>query len=86
THRNSLRLLKLVNALLDFSRIEAGRAKASFVATDLASLTEDLASVFRSTLEKAGLHYEVKTTPLPEPVFVDRDMWEKIVFNLLSNA
>lgn len=86
THRNSLRLLKLVNALLDFSRIEAGRAKASFVATDLAGLTEDLASVFRSTIEKAGLRYEVQALPLPEAVHVDRDMWEKIVFNLLSNA
>ncbi|EJN08685.1 ATP-binding protein [Herbaspirillum sp. YR522] len=86
THRNSQRLLKLVNALLDFSRIEAGRARASFVATDLAALTEDLASVFRSTIEKAGLAFEVDIAELGEPVFVDRDMWEKVVFNLLSNA
>ncbi|MCA1326286.1 ATP-binding protein [Herbaspirillum sp. alder98] len=86
THRNSQRLLKLVNALLDFSRIEAGRAKANFAATDLSSLTEDLASVFRSTIEKAGLAFEVSIADLGEPVFVDRDMWEKVVFNLLSNA
>jgi len=86
THRNSLRLLKLVNALLDFSRIEAGRAKASFAATDLATLTEDLSGVFRSAIEKAGLHYDVRVDDLGEPVYLDRDMWEKIVFNLLSNA
>ncbi len=85
-HRNSLRLLKLVNTLLDFSRIEAGRAQAVFVETDLATLTADLASVFRAAVEKAGLTFTVDCPPLPRPVFVDRDMWEKIVFNLLSNA
>ncbi len=86
THRNSLRLLKLVNALLDFSRIEAGRAKANFAATDLAQLTEDLSGVFRSAIEKAGLRYNVSVANLGEDVYLDRDMWEKIVFNLLSNA
>ncbi|NOK16360.1 response regulator [Corallococcus carmarthensis] len=86
THRNALRLLKLVNSLLDFSRIEAGRVKASFHPTDLARLTEDLASVFRSAMEKAGLQYTVETQDLGEPIYVDRDMWEKVVLNLLSNA
>ncbi|NOJ94041.1 response regulator [Corallococcus coralloides] len=86
THRNALRLLKLVNSLLDFSRIEAGRVKASFHPTDLARLTEDLASVFRSAMEKAGLQYTVDAQDVGEPVYVDRDMWEKVVLNLLSNA
>jgi signal transduction histidine kinase/PAS domain-containing protein len=85
-HRNALRLLKLVNSLLDFSRLEAGRAQASFEPVDLAALTEDLASVFRSAVERAGLRYDVVCDALPEPVYVDRAMWEKIVLNLLSNA
>ncbi|HKG22190.1 MAG TPA: response regulator, partial [Blastocatellia bacterium] len=85
-HRNSLRLLKLVNTLLDFSRIEAGRVQASYEPSDLASLTSDLASVFRSTIERAGMRLSVDCPPLPEPVYVDRAMWEKIVLNLLSNA
>ncbi|MDK2745427.1 MAG: response regulator [Nitrospira sp. BO4] len=85
-HRNGLRLLKLVNTLLDFSRIEAGRAQVVYEETELAAFTTDLASVFRSTIEKAGLSLIVDCPPLPEPVFVDRDMWEKIVLNLLSNA
>jgi PAS domain S-box-containing protein len=85
-HRNSLRLLKLVNTLLDFSRIEAGRMRALYVETDLAALTTDLSSVFRSAMERAGLEFTVDCGPLPHSVFVDRDMWEKIVFNLLSNA
>ena len=85
-HRNSLRLLKLVNTLLDFSRIEAGRTQASYESTDLAAYTAELASVFRSAVEKAGLTLVVDCPPLPEPVYVDREMWEKIVLNLLSNA
>jgi signal transduction histidine kinase/DNA-binding response OmpR family regulator len=86
THRNALRLLKLVNTLLDFARLEAGRAQASYEPTDLAALTVDLASAFRSAMERAGLAFEVACPPLAEPAFVDRDMWEKIVLNLLSNA
>ena len=85
-HRNGLRLLKLVNTLLDFARIEAGRVVASFRATDLSATTAELAAGFRSALDRAGLRLEVRCPPLPEPVFVDGDMWEKIVLNLLSNA
>ncbi len=85
-HRNELRLLKLVNALLEFSRLEAGRVTATFEPTDLAAFTADLASTFRSATERAGLRLIVTCPPLPAPVFVDRDMWEKIVLNLLSNA
>ncbi|HEY9830142.1 MAG TPA: PAS domain S-box protein, partial [Stenomitos sp.] len=85
-HRNSLRLLKLVNTLLDFSRIEAGRVKAVYEPIDLAMFTADLAGMFRSAIERAGMCLCVECTPLPEPVYVDREMWEKIVLNLLSNA
>ena len=85
-NRNALRLLKLVNTLLEFSRIEAGRAEASFEPTDLAGFTADLAGAFRSAVESAGLGFEVDCAPLDTPVQVDRSMWEKIVFNLLSNA
>jgi signal transduction histidine kinase len=84
--RNGLRMRKLVNSLLDFSRIEAGRVEASYRATDLAALTRDLASVFRSAVEGAGLQLVVDCSDLGEPVYVDRDMWEKVVLNLLSNA
>mgnify|MGYP000854572084 FL=1 len=85
-HRNGLRLAKLVNTLLDFSRIEAGRMRASYQPVDLAAVTAELASVFRSAIEKAGLRLVVDCPPLPEPVYIDRDMWEKVVLNLLSNA
>lgn len=86
THRNGMRLLKLVNALLDFSRIEAGRMQMQPQATDLPAFTADLASLFRSAIESAGMRLVVDCPPLSTPVDVDRTMWETIVLNLLSNA
>jgi PAS domain S-box-containing protein len=85
-NRNGTRLLRLVNTLLDFSRIEAGRMQAVYQPTDLAAFTVELASVFRSATEKAGLELELHCPKLSQPVFVDRNMWEKIVLNLISNA
>ncbi|MGK5738968.1 SpoIIE family protein phosphatase [Micromonospora sp. URMC 103] len=85
-HRNALRLLKLVNTVLDFSRLESGRLAAHYQPTDLADYTSRLASTFRSAAERAGLRLVVDCPPLPAPVFVDRDMWEKIVLNLVANA
>jgi signal transduction histidine kinase len=85
-HRNGLRLLKLVNMLLEFSRIEAGRVQAVCEPTDLAAFTTELASMFRSAAQRAGMRLVVDCPPLPRPALVDRDMWEKIVLNLLSNA
>jgi len=85
-HRNGLRLLRLVNSLLDFSRIEAGRVRAMYEPTDLAHLTAELASSFRSATDRAGLELIVDCPRLSEPVYVDREMWEKVVLNLLSNA
>jgi signal transduction histidine kinase len=84
--RNALRLQKLVNTLLEFSRVQAGRAHASFTPVDLTALTGDLASSFRSAIEGAGMRLEVECAPLPAQVYVDPEMWEKIVLNLMSNA
>ncbi|MGD9987535.1 GAF domain-containing protein [Pseudonocardia sp.] len=85
-HRNGLRLGKLVNSLLDYSRLQAGRVDARFVPVDLARLTAELAGAFRSAIESAGIGFAVDCAPLSAPVHVDRDSWEKIVLNLLSNA
>jgi PAS domain S-box-containing protein len=84
SHRNALRLLKLVNTMLDFSRIEAGRAQACYQPVDLARLTAELASNFESLCQKAGVRLLIHCTALM--AYVDPDMWEKIVLNLLSNA
>jgi PAS domain S-box-containing protein len=84
--RNGRRLLKLVNTLLDFSRLEAGRIQAVYEPVDLAVYTAELASMFHTAFARAGLYLTIDCPPLPEPAFVDRDMWEKVVLNLLSNA
>ncbi|HUR10973.1 MAG TPA: ATP-binding protein [Flavitalea sp.] len=86
THRNAIRLLRLVNNLLDFSRLEAGKVKAKYQLTDVAALTEEIAGSFRSIIENAGLKFTVDCKPVTPAVYLDRTMWEKIVLNLLSNA
>lgn len=86
THRNAMRLLRLVNTLLDFSRIEAGRIQAQYYPVDICGFTRDLASAFRSLIENAGVDFVVDCTEPADPVYVDREMWEKIVLNLVSNA
>jgi signal transduction histidine kinase len=85
-HDNALRLLKLVNALLDFSRFEAARPRATFAPLDIAAFTAELAGMFESAATRAGLRLIVDCPPLSEPGWIDRDMWEKVVTNLLSNA
>src|SRR5688500_13040280 len=85
-HRNALRLLRLVNSLLDFSRIESGALSTSFSPTDLAALTAGPAAAFQSLLEAAALELVVDCPPLPEPVDVDPTRWEKVVMNRVSNA
>ncbi|WP_308123425.1 ATP-binding protein [Modestobacter marinus] len=84
--RNGQRLQRLVNDLMDFASIEAGRAAAVRVETDVADFTAELAGVLRSAAERAGLRLTVDCPPLPRPAAVDPRMWEKIVLNLLSNA
>jgi signal transduction histidine kinase len=85
-HQNALRLLKLVNALLDFSRLEAGRMQATYAPLDIAGFAAELAAMFQSAAHKAGVRLVIDCPRLLAPAWVDRDMWEKIVTNLISNA
>ncbi|AYF75903.1 sensor histidine kinase [Nocardia yunnanensis] len=85
-HRNGVLLGKLVTTLLDFSRIQAGRMQAAYEPVDLAVVTAELAAVFRSAMDRAGLTYLVDCDSSTCPIYVDREMWEEIVLNLLSNA
>lgn len=85
-NRNAERLLRLVNNLLEFARLEAGRIETAFEPVELSSLTTDIASNFRSLIERAGLAFRVSCPPLSQPVYVDRQQWEKILLNLISNA
>ncbi|RZS91015.1 signal transduction histidine kinase [Motilibacter rhizosphaerae] len=84
--RNGLRLLTLVNDLLDFSRLESGRLSARFEPVDLAAETRELAEAFADAVARAGLELVVDCTPADQPVWLDRELWAKVVLNLLSNA
>ncbi|HEY5745491.1 MAG TPA: ATP-binding protein [Chryseolinea sp.] len=85
-YRNALRMQKLVNTLLEFSRIEAKRIDGKFQQVDICNLTEDLASTFRSAIERAGMRLAIRCETVTAPVYVDPDMWERIILNLVSNA
>jgi signal transduction histidine kinase/DNA-binding response OmpR family regulator len=82
--RNARRLQRLVDSLLDFSRIEAGRANARLVCTDVGALTSHIASSFTELCHRAGLDLMVDCGPALADI--DQGMWETIVLNLLSNA
>ncbi|MGC4789225.1 SpoIIE family protein phosphatase [Micromonospora sp. DT178] len=85
-HRNTGRLRKLVNDMLDFARLEGGRLDPERAETDLPALTAGVAESFAYAMRQAGLAYRVDVEALPRTAYVDRDMWEKVVVNLLSNA
>jgi PAS domain S-box-containing protein len=85
-YRNALRMQKLVNTLLEFSRIEAGRVEGRFSIVDICTFTRDLVSSFRSAVEKAGMQLKFNCDRIAAEVYVDIEMWEKIVLNLVSNA
>lgn len=86
-YRNARRLLRLVNSILDFARAEAGKLSSQFTPLSLGVITSELASSFRSAVESAGISFIVENnTPDDLLVWADIDKWEKIVFNLISNA
>lgn len=84
--RNAHRLLRLVNSLLDFSQIEARRERAAVELVDIGKLTGEIASAFRDAIETAGLALRVEIAEDLPPVPVNREMWEKVLSNLISNA
>jgi signal transduction histidine kinase/serine phosphatase RsbU (regulator of sigma subunit)/FixJ family two-component response regulator len=85
-HRNALRLSRLVDTVLDFSRLEAGRMQVERRPVDLASFTADLAAQFRSAVERGGVALIVEVPDEAVVASVDPDLWERIVLNLISNA
>ncbi|CUA74876.1 hypothetical protein RSOLAG22IIIB_11543 [Rhizoctonia solani] len=86
--RNCKRLNKLVDSIMDMSKIEAGRLAGKFRPVQLGRLTADIAALFRSLAEKKGIAYkiEIEMDNVEPSIYVDLDLWEKIICNLLSNA
>ncbi len=83
---NVVRLTRMVDAMLDFSRMEAGRVVPALAELDVAMLLRALGESFRTAIENAGLTFVVAGPDLSRAGLLDRDMVERIVLNLLSNA
>jgi signal transduction histidine kinase len=84
--RNGMQLLKLVNEVLHFARDQSERLHALCEPVNLASLTAQVAASFEWIARRAGITFTVACEELDQPVYVDRDVWSRIVLNLLSNA
>ncbi len=79
-------LQRLVDGLLDVARGQAGALVVEEEPTDLAALTSDAVAMFRSSAEQAGLALTVSSPGFPPFVRIDRDLWLKVLLNLVSNA
>jgi signal transduction histidine kinase/DNA-binding NarL/FixJ family response regulator len=84
--RSAMRLQRLVDSLLEFARADADQLHAMLEPTDLATVTADVASMFRAAIERAGMRLVVDIPPLSRPIEADTEMWVRILANLLANA
>ncbi|WP_017662847.1 response regulator [Baaleninema simplex] len=83
--RNCRRLLRLVNQLLDIQRLDARRMQPSFRPCDFTGFIGHILDSFRPYCEKKGLHLRDTLEPCP-PLYLDLDKFDKVLYNLLSNA
>jgi signal transduction histidine kinase/class 3 adenylate cyclase len=83
--RNSRRLLRLVNQLLDLQRLDAGRMQATFRPCDLVEFVGQTVEAFRTYCEKKGIRLQTNLSVCPT-VYLDLERFDKVLYNLLSNA
>ncbi|GAA2148598.1 response regulator receiver and ANTAR domain protein [Humibacillus xanthopallidus] len=84
--RNTDRLVGLVDRILDLTRVEAGAVEPHWVQVDVREVLTGVAANFRPAIERLGLDFSVELDELDHDTFVDVDMLERVVLNLLSNA
>ena len=82
----SQRLTRLVNNVLDFSRVEQRSKSYRSEEVDVAATLEEIVQTQRMRLEASGLHLEFETAEKPIVVRTDRDVVEQVVLNTLDNA
>lgn len=83
--RNSRRLLRLVNQLLDLQRLDAGQMQANFCPCDLGELIQQIVETFEPYCEKKNLYLKTALNPCPS-LYLDVEKFDKVIYNLLSNA
>jgi len=84
--KNAQRLLRLINQLLDLSRIESGYMKLTVGQEDIMEFIHNIADSFNYRAKKLNINYSCETNPASYTGWFDRDKVEKILYNLLSNA
>jgi signal transduction histidine kinase len=84
--KESERLTALINNILDFSRIEAGRKEYDFRQTDLAQLVGNTLDTYRDQIEEQGFTFEQSIDSSVPPLRVDREAIARSVVNLVNNA
>lgn len=85
-HNNTERMLRLVNQILDFRKIENKKMKVLLEKTDVLSLLQKVMDNFRLIAEEKNINYQLETNQEAIETWIDQDKFEKIIFNLLSNA
>ena len=85
-HKNTERMLHLVNQILDFRKIENKKMKVLLEKTDVLSLLQKVMDNFRLIAEEKNINYQLETNQEAIETWIDQDKFEKIIFNLLSNA
>ncbi|MBI3601422.1 MAG: hypothetical protein HY209_00785 [Candidatus Omnitrophica bacterium] len=85
-HNNTVRLLQMVQGLLDFQKLEAKKVEVKREPTDIVALTRSLVEDFQPMTKQRGLDLRFEPLEGKGSVLIDRYLYERIVFNLLSNA
>ena len=85
-HRNQLRLLRLINQLLDVAKVESGKVQAEFGEEDVAALVRTVVGDVEEATRAKGIEMEVISPPDPVRLYVDREKLDQLLLNLLSNA
>jgi signal transduction histidine kinase/ligand-binding sensor domain-containing protein/DNA-binding response OmpR family regulator len=85
-HRNSLRLLRLMNEIMDFRKIETGRMKLRVTNNDLSAFMHEIYFSFNELAKRQKISYSFECNVPEINGWFDRDKMEKILFNLISNA
>lgn len=80
------RLTRLINNVLDFSRMERGEKEYNFADCDLAGIAKEAAETFRPHLESTGFKFATVLPDSPVQIRADRDAIAQVIVNLLSNA
>nr|WP_314896547.1 two-component regulator propeller domain-containing protein [uncultured Flavobacterium sp.] len=85
-HKNTNRLYRLINELLDFKKLESNKLKVKAVKLNLVDFIKDVVIHFREEFSIKGIEFDLDSDVADLSIWCDADMLEKIIFNILSNA